>query len=283
MAQSIYTRDLKGGLEPLQEEPFSTEDELQELIAEHPELLDGEQIRPDEPRRWILVTREKGIAESAGASARWALDHLIVDQDARPTLVEVKRGKNPEIRRAVVGQLLEYAANAAVTWSAAELRASVLCQKCLHSRFSVIPVSGRHASSIRTASDPHCTPPGIVVCHGLPPGYGRLYHNRDLLVNHLRHMTLVSRRQPVCGALTQRESLRCCSRVRMSGIPMGSGTMLPRISSRIVFGCCSWRTTSLTNSNESCGSSMRRCTTSRYSPWKSSSIVANQARRSCRG
>ena len=124
MGERIYTRSPEGGLEPLQAEPFSTEDELQELIANHPELLDGEQVRPDDPRRWILVTREKGIAESPGAGARWALDHLIVDQDARPTLVEVKRGSNSEIRRTVVGQLLEYAANAAATWSAEDLRTS---------------------------------------------------------------------------------------------------------------------------------------------------------------
>ena len=123
MAERIYTRSARG-LEPLEAEPFSTEDDLQELIANHPELLDGEQMRPDDPRRWILVTREKGIAESPGAGARWALDHLIVDQDARPTLVEVKRGSNSEIRRTVVGQLLEYAANAAATWSAEDLRTS---------------------------------------------------------------------------------------------------------------------------------------------------------------
>lgn len=124
MAERIYTRSPEGGLEPLEAEPFSTEDELQELIANHPELLDSEQVRPDDPRRWILVTREKGIAESPGAGARWALDHLIVDQDARPTLVEVKRGSSSEIRRTVVGQLLEYAANAAATWSAEDLRTS---------------------------------------------------------------------------------------------------------------------------------------------------------------
>ena len=124
MGERIYTRSAEGGLEPLEAEPFSTEDELQELIANHPELLDGEQVRPDAPRRWILVTREKGIAEAPGAGARWALDHLIVDQDARPTLVEVKRGSNSEIRRTVVGQLLEYAANAAATWSAEDLRTS---------------------------------------------------------------------------------------------------------------------------------------------------------------
>ena len=54
MAERIYIRSDGGGIEPLEEEPFSTEDELQALIAEHPELLDGEQIRPGDPRRWIL-------------------------------------------------------------------------------------------------------------------------------------------------------------------------------------------------------------------------------------
>ena len=122
MAERIYARNEQGGLEPLEEEPFSTEDELQALIAEHPELLDGEQMRPGDPRRWILITREKGIAETPGASARWAIDHLIIDQDAVPTLAEVKRSSNPEIRRTIVGQLLEYAAHASATWTVDELR-----------------------------------------------------------------------------------------------------------------------------------------------------------------
>ena len=65
MAERIYIRGKRGRLEPLEEEPFSTEDELQALIAEHPELLDGEQMRPGDPRRWILITREKGIAETS--------------------------------------------------------------------------------------------------------------------------------------------------------------------------------------------------------------------------
>ena len=122
MAERVYTRGEEGGLESLEEEPFATEDELQALIAEHPELLDGQQMRPCDPRRWILITREKGIAETPESGARWSIDHLIVDQDAVPTLAEVKRGSNPEIRRTIVGQLLEYAAHAAQTWTADELR-----------------------------------------------------------------------------------------------------------------------------------------------------------------
>ena len=121
MAERIYTRG-ESGLEPLEEQPFATEDELQRLIAEHPELLDGEQMRPGDPRRWILITREQGIADTTGAHDRWSVDHLIIDQDAMPTLVEVKRSSNTEIRRTVVGQMLEYAAHASQTWSADELR-----------------------------------------------------------------------------------------------------------------------------------------------------------------
>ena len=125
MAERIYIRGTGGKLEPLEEEPFSTEDELQALIARHPELLDGEQMRPGDPRRWLLITREKGIAETSDSGARWAIDHLIVDQDAVPTLVEVKRRSNPEIHRTIVGQMLEYAAHATQTWTADELRRTV--------------------------------------------------------------------------------------------------------------------------------------------------------------
>ena len=123
MTERIYTRDREGRLEPLEEEHFAKEDELQALIAEHPEVLDGEQMRPGDPLRWILITREQGIAESSSdAAARWSVDHLVVDQDAVPTLVEVKRGSNPEIRRTIVGQMLEYAAHAARTWTSDTLR-----------------------------------------------------------------------------------------------------------------------------------------------------------------
>lgn len=122
MAERIWIRGREGRFGGLKEETFAAESDLQELIAEHPELIDGEQIRPDDARRWILVEREKGIAETSGAGARWSLDHLIVDQDARPTLVEVKLRDNPEIHRKIVGQMLEYAAHASENWTADELR-----------------------------------------------------------------------------------------------------------------------------------------------------------------
>lgn len=122
MAERIYVMNEEGTPQPLDKEPFSNEGILQELLAEHPELLDGEQIKPGDPRRWILIDREVGISETKDASPIWSLDHLLIDQDAVPTLVEVKRGKNREVRRAIVGQLLEYAAHASVSWTVADLR-----------------------------------------------------------------------------------------------------------------------------------------------------------------
>ena len=104
------------------EEPFALEDTLQELIAVHPKLLSGEQINPNDPRRWILIRREQGIADTEDGGYRWALDHLLIDQDAIPTLVETKRSDNSEIRRTIVGQMLDYAAFARRTWKVDDIR-----------------------------------------------------------------------------------------------------------------------------------------------------------------
>ena len=104
------------------EEAFALEDTLQELVAHHPELLSGEQMDPNDPRRWILVGREQGIADIVGGGPRWALDHLLIDQDAIPTLVEAKRSASSEIRRSIIGQMMEYAAHATRTWNVGDIR-----------------------------------------------------------------------------------------------------------------------------------------------------------------
>ncbi len=47
---------------------------------------------------------------------------MFLDQDAIPTIVEVKRSTDTRIRREVVGQMLDYAANAVVYWPVETLR-----------------------------------------------------------------------------------------------------------------------------------------------------------------
>ena len=115
MAEKIYIRNASGELEPLVEERFETEELLQKLIGQHPELLAGEQMSQGDPLRWILIQREMPIEG-------WAVDHLLLDQHARPTLVEVKKGDNSDNRRKVVGQMLDYAATAASVWSGDGMR-----------------------------------------------------------------------------------------------------------------------------------------------------------------
>ena len=120
--EHVYLLGKDGDPEPLVETPYKSEAALQELIADHPEVLAGEQMTPDVPRRWLLIRREMGIADSAESGDRWAVDHLLLDQDARPTLVEVKRSENSEIRRRIVGQMLDYAAHATRYWIVSDIR-----------------------------------------------------------------------------------------------------------------------------------------------------------------
>ena len=122
MTARIYHMGDEGRLDPMNEEPFPLEDDLQELVARHPKLLSGEQIDPEDPRRWILIGREQGIPDTDEGGYRWAVDHLLIDQDAIPTLVEVKRSTNSQVRREIVGQMLDYAAHASRHWNVAEIR-----------------------------------------------------------------------------------------------------------------------------------------------------------------
>ena len=86
-------------------------------------------MNPSDPRRFVLVTAEAGIAIAEGAADYFSLDHLFIDQDGIPTLVEVKRSTDTRLRREVIGQMLEYAANACAYWDANRLR-SVFERRC---------------------------------------------------------------------------------------------------------------------------------------------------------
>jgi hypothetical protein len=119
----IYLLQGNGPLVEMGQQPYDREDVLQRLLAEYPSLLAGDQIDPTMPRRWLLISREMAVPAEDEGGARWSLDHLFLDQDAIPTLVEVKRSSDNRIRREVVGQMLDYAANAVVYWPVEKIRA----------------------------------------------------------------------------------------------------------------------------------------------------------------
>ena len=122
MAGSIFLRQDESNLVELSEQEYDSEKLLQELIERFPNLLAGDQIDDDSPRRWLLIKREMGVPSEEGGGNKWSLDHLFLDQDAIPTLIEVKRSSDTRIRREVVGQMMDYAANAVVYWPLKDLR-----------------------------------------------------------------------------------------------------------------------------------------------------------------
>lgn len=84
---------------------------LQEFIVNHPEIIPGEEIDPDDPLRFVVVKNEAGV--TAGS-----MDILLVDQIGVPTIIEAKLTDNREIRRSIVGQGMDYIAHLKAEWSA---------------------------------------------------------------------------------------------------------------------------------------------------------------------
>jgi hypothetical protein len=109
-------------LTQMTETTYVTEDVLQSFLARYPDLLPGDQINPDNPRRWLLVTREMGVPGDETEAGRWSLDHLFLDQEGIPTFVECKRSTDTRARREVVAQMLDYAANGVEYWEVDSVR-----------------------------------------------------------------------------------------------------------------------------------------------------------------
>lgn len=104
------------------EQTYESEKLLQTWLAQYPALLVGNQIDAKEPKRFLLIEQECGVPAREAGSDRWSIDHLFIDQDAIPTIVEVKRSSDTRIRREVVGQMLDYAANATEHWRVDHMR-----------------------------------------------------------------------------------------------------------------------------------------------------------------
>ena len=122
MATDVFAIQENGALLEMSEAPYVSEDDFQFLLEQYPNLLAGDQIDSSAPRRWLLVKLEMDAPDTKSKGDRWSVDHLFLDQDAVPTLVEVKRSSDTQIRREVVGQMLDYATNAVSYLSAEKIR-----------------------------------------------------------------------------------------------------------------------------------------------------------------
>ncbi len=114
------------------EQTYESEKLLQTWLAQYPALLVGNQIDAKEPKRFLLIEQECGVPGQQAGADRWSIDHLFIDQDAIPTIVEVKRSSDTRIRREVVGQMLDYAANATEHWGVDHMRER-FAANCQHS------------------------------------------------------------------------------------------------------------------------------------------------------
>lgn len=80
---------------------------IQRLIDEYPDVLPLQQIEPSLGGA-VAVCRELPLAFGAGRTG--ALDNVLVTSTGGLVLIETKLWRNPEARRAVVAQAMEYAA-----------------------------------------------------------------------------------------------------------------------------------------------------------------------------
>lgn len=121
----VFLLDGEDSLLPMLPASFAKEDDFQRLLSRFPELLVGDQVNPQNPRRWALVQREVPISTGELGASQWSIDHVFLDQEGIPTLVEIKRQSDSRIRREVVGQMLDYAANCLTYWSVETLRSGL--------------------------------------------------------------------------------------------------------------------------------------------------------------
>jgi len=95
----LYMDD--GNVRPIESSKFEEEAVLQTYLEEHPDLLPLHEIE-DNPAPLVTIGREVSVPSGS-------IDLLFVDTKGVLTIVETKLAKNPEVRREVIGQIIEYA------------------------------------------------------------------------------------------------------------------------------------------------------------------------------
>lgn len=88
-------------IKTLDKAKFNLESELQDYLEKHPSIIPLDEI-VENPPQLICIRREVTVPSGA-------IDLLYVDSEGLITIVEMKLIKNPEIRRTVIGQVVEYA------------------------------------------------------------------------------------------------------------------------------------------------------------------------------
>lgn len=116
MSGGIYLIQGDNQLVAMEEKPYDSEALLQELLEQYPNLLGVERADHHSSAQWLLIKRTGNIPTDDMGVERWSLNHLFLDHQAIPTLVEVQHEGERRPRREIIGQMLDYAANAVAYW-----------------------------------------------------------------------------------------------------------------------------------------------------------------------
>lgn len=110
---SIFVIGPDNQLTELSRTDYDSEDLFQRLLGDHPAML-RQAAGPE--GKLLLVRREQPVPDTLNGSDRWSLDHLFLDRQGVPVLVEVKQATDTRIRREMITQMLDYAANGIAYW-----------------------------------------------------------------------------------------------------------------------------------------------------------------------
>ncbi|MBO0685249.1 MAG: hypothetical protein J2P45_19015, partial [Candidatus Dormibacteraeota bacterium] len=108
MPDDLILMEQGDALVALEATPYDAGAVLHDLVDAHPELLAGAQMDRSNPRRFVPLRHE-------ALDGEWDREHLFLDQDGIPTIVEVVHSSDSAGRRDAVGRLVDYAANAGRT------------------------------------------------------------------------------------------------------------------------------------------------------------------------
>ncbi len=73
MDSGIFLLQSDNSLLRMNEQPYEAEDLLQKLLADHSDLLAGDQINSESPRRWLFIGREIGVPGEEDGTNKWSL------------------------------------------------------------------------------------------------------------------------------------------------------------------------------------------------------------------
>jgi len=100
----LFRKDQGENWQYLNHKKYSDEGKLQGMLFKDPKIIPIEDIFPDSKNNIILVLREVGLPGSG------SIDLLGIDNNGNIYIIETKLASNSEVKREVIGQVLEYAA-----------------------------------------------------------------------------------------------------------------------------------------------------------------------------